>query len=294
MEYRAYGKEGIQLSIIGFGAIVLIGNSEEKSAALVSESVEAGMNYFDVAPTYGEAQGTPGIAEILLGPALKPYRKDMFLACKTAERTVDGASNDFYRSLNRLETDYFDLYQLHAITDVGKDVDAVFAKDGVMDFLIARKKEGRIRHLGFSAHSEAAALAAMERYAFDSVLFPLNYCAYMQNGFGADILKAAGTNGVSCLALKAMARQLWQPGDTRQTHSKCWYEPLEDPEQLRRAITWTLSHPITAALPPGEYVQFKQALKIVNNGLAPLSTDDIEALKQEAKKLQPIFGNQPV
>lgn len=290
MEYRMYGKDAVKLSVIGFGAIVLIGNSEKQSAALVSESVEAGINYFDVAPTYGEAQGTPGIAEILLGPALEPYRKNLFLACKTAERTVAGASKDFYRSLERLKTDYFDLYQLHAITDVSKDVDTVFEKGGVMDFLTARKNEGKIRHLGFSAHSQEAALAAMDRYDFDSVLFPLNYGAYMQNGFGSEILKAAGEKGVSCLALKAMARQLWQAGDTRRDHSKCWYEPLEEREQLRRALTWTLSHPITAALPPGEYHQFKQALTMVQEGLKPLSAQDIEILKQDASKLHPIFG----
>ncbi len=293
MDYREYGKTGTNLSVIGFGAIVLIGEEPAQAARIISESIEHGINYFDVAPSYGEAQGTPGIAEVLLGPALKPYRSNAFLACKTTERTARGAEIEFTRSLKRLETDYFDLYQLHAVTDVQEDIDAAFASGGVMEYLIRRKEEGQIRFLGFSAHSEEAAHAAMERYDFDSVLFPLNYGAYMQGGFGSRILNEAAEKGVARLALKAMARQMWQEGDTRIDHSKCWYEPLEDPDMMRKAMTWTLSQPITAMLPPGEIMQYRYAVQVIEEGLRPLSEEDLAILKADARSLSPIFSSTP-
>ncbi len=291
MEYRSFGTHDDKLSVLGFGAIVLIGEDATESANIISESIDAGINYYDVAPSYGEAQGMLGRAEILLGPALQRYRKDCFLACKTTERSSERGSFEFYRSLERLKTDHLDLYQLHAITDVKEDVEAAFAKDGIMEFLIKRKAAGAIKYLGFSAHSEAAALAAMRLYDFDSVLFPLNYGNYMHNGFGKGILEEATKRHMARLALKSMARQLWEPGDTRADHSKCWYEPLEDPDQIRKALTWTLSQGVTAALPPGEIKQFRIAVDLVNEGLPPLSDEELLSLKQDAETINPLFKN---
>ncbi|MHC4784282.1 MAG: aldo/keto reductase, partial [Planctomycetota bacterium] len=103
--------------------------------------------------------------------------------------------------MERMRTDYFDLYQLHAITDVEKDVDAAFAEDGVMKLLMEEKKQGRIRYLGFSAHSEEAALTAMDRYDFDSILYPVNFAAYMKGEFGPKVVKKAQEKQMAILAL---------------------------------------------------------------------------------------------
>ncbi len=165
---RPYGRSGVELSVIGFGGIVVKDVDQRTADRVVAHAVARGVNYFDVAPAYGDA-------EVQLGPALEPYRKDCFLACKTAERTREKAEADFARSCERLRTDYFDLYQLHAITDVQKDVDSVFRKGGVMDMILEKKKAGQISHVGFSAHSLRAARAALDRYDFDSVLMPVNY-----------------------------------------------------------------------------------------------------------------------
>ena len=95
------------------------GVEQDHANRIVAEAVEKGVNYFDVAPSYGDA-------EIKLGPALEPYRKDVFLACKTTQRTKEGAAAELKESLKRLRTDHLDLYQLHALSDVQKDVDAAF------------------------------------------------------------------------------------------------------------------------------------------------------------------------
>lgn len=279
---RAYGGTGEQLSIIGFGGIVVSGVEQEHANRVVAEAVEKGVNYFDVAPTYGDA-------EIKLGPALEPYRKDAFLACKTTQRTKEGAAAELKESLRRLRTDHLDLYQLHAISDVQKDVDAVFGQGGAMEVFIEAKKQGQVRYLGFSAHSEEAALAAMERYDFDSILFPVNFATFYEGGFGPRVIEAAKSKGVAILALKAMAKQKWPDGDPmRAQYPKCWYQPLTDRDETRLGLYFTLSQPITAAIPPGDESLFQTALDLAM-GFHPVSETEKETLREIAQSLKPVF-----
>jgi aryl-alcohol dehydrogenase-like predicted oxidoreductase len=279
---RDYGMTGVKLSIIGFGGIVVKDAQQQHANRVVAEAFEKGVNYFDVAPTYGDA-------ELKLGPALEPYRKNVFLACKTTQREHEGAAAELKASLKRLRTDYLDLYQLHAITDLEKDVDTVFAKGGAMEVFIEAKKQGQIRHLGFSAHSEEAALAAMERYDFDSILFPVNFATFYKGNFGPKVITAAKSKAMAILALKSLARQRWPKNDpSRREYSKCWYQPLTKREEARLGLYFTLSQPVTAAIPPGEESLFRMAVDLAMN-LKPISKDDLEKVKQMAKSLNPVF-----
>jgi len=279
---RPYGATGVDLSVIGFGGIVVTDAEQEHANRMVAEAVERGVNYFDVAPGYGNA-------EEKLGPALEPYRDQVFLACKTGARDRAGAEMEFQRSLDRLRTDHFDLYQLHGITDVEKDVDAVFQKGGVMDMLVEERNAGRIRFLGFSAHTVDAAYAAMDRFDFDSILFPLNFAAAFKGEFGPQILKRAEEKGLARLALKGMARQQWKEDDSRRdTYRKCWYEPITDREWASLALRWTLNQPITAAIPPGIDSLFRMAMDIASESLT-ITTDEEEKLRQAATSLDVIF-----
>jgi len=281
---RAYGDTGERLSIIGFGGIAVSGVEQEHANRFVAEAIEKGVNYFDVAPSYGDA-------EIKLGPALEPYRKNVFLACKTERRTKEGAAAELKESLQRLRTDHVDLYQLHAISDVQKDVDTVFAKDGAMEAFLDAKKQGRIRYLGFSAHSEEAALAAMERYEFDSILFPINFATFYKSSFGPRVMEAAKSKGVARLALKALARQQWPKDDPmRKQYAKCWYQPLTKQDEAKLALYFTLSQPITAAIPPGEESLFRMAVELAM-GFRPVSQQEKQTLQQMAQALNPIFTN---
>ncbi len=279
---RDYGMTGVKLSIIGFGGIVVKDAQQQHANHLVAEAIEKGVNYFDVAPTYGNA-------ELKLGPALEPYRKKVFLACKTTQRRREGATAELKESLKRLRTDYFDLYQLHAITDVEKDVDTVFTKDGAMEVFIEAKKQGLIRYLGFSAHSEEAALAAMERFDFDSILFPINFATFYKGNFGQKVIATAKSKGVARLALKSLARQRWPKDDpSRKEYPKCWYQPLTEREEARLGLYFTLSQAVTAAIPPGEESLFRMAVDLAM-ALKPISKDDLEKVKQMAKSLNPVF-----
>jgi len=279
---RKYGKTDVMLSILGFGGIVVTDTEQEKANQIVAQAYERGINYFDVAPGYGNA-------EIKLGPALEPYRKKVFLACKTGQREYTTAKKEFEESLERLRTDYFDLYQLHGIVDVEKDVDCAFAEDGVMKLLQEEKKHGRIRYLGFSAHTHQAALEAMNRYDFDSVLFPVNFATYFKGGFSREVLQKAQEKEMAILALKMLARQLAPDDDPiRKQHPKCWYQPITDPQEAKLAMTFTLSQPVTAALSPGDEQLFKMALDLVSD-IKPITQQQIEKLRILASSLTPIF-----
>jgi aryl-alcohol dehydrogenase-like predicted oxidoreductase len=279
---RAYGDTGQKLSIIGFGGIVVSGVEQEHANRVVAEAVERGVNYFDVAPSYGDA-------EVKLGPALAPYRKNVFLACKTEHRTREGTVAELKESLKRLQTDHLDLYQLHAISDIQKDVDTAFGKDGAMEVLIEAKKHGQVRYLGFSAHSEEAAMAAMERYDFDSILFPINFAAFYKDNFGPRVIEAAKSKGIARLALKSLAKQEWPKDDPmREQYPKCWYQPLTNRDEAKLALYFTLSQPITAAIPPGDETLFRMAIDLAM-GFRPVSQQEKQTLQQTARSLNPIF-----
>jgi len=283
---RPYGPDRIPLSVIGCGAIVIQDVEQPDADRFVAELVEQGVNYFDVAPVYGK-----GLAEQRLGPALAPWRDRCFLACKTNQRRRDQAERDLATSMERLRTDYFDLYQLHALTDVAKDVDAAFAPGGVMELVDEMKRDGRARHVGFSAHSTEAALAAMERYDFDSVLVPINYASWLRGGFGPRIVEAAQARGVSILALKALARHRWVDDDPqRKVYTKAWYRPVDDLREAELALKFTLSQPVVAALPPGERVPFRMAMDLVANLDLPITEAEVDELKALAETGEPIFS----
>jgi len=182
--------------------------------------------------------------------ALAPYRKNCFLACKTEGRMKDDSRKQLEESLRLLKTDHVDLYQFHALTKM-TDLDRVLGPGGAMETMEAAKKEGKIRYIGFSVHSAETAVAAMDRYNFDTILFPLNFVLYTQAGFGPQILKKAQEKKMGILALKGMAKTVW-PENEKKDHPepKCWYKPAAFPDEASMGLRWTLSHPITAAIPP--------------------------------------------
>lgn len=280
LEKRSLGKTGEMLSMIGFGGIVVMNATPEEASASVRHAIDNGVNYFDIAPSYGDA-------EIKLGPALEPYRKDVFLACKTGMRTKDEARKELEQSLKNLRTDHFDLYQHHAVTTL-EDVDTLLGPGGSMETFLEAKKEGKIRFIGFSAHSVEAAMALMDRFDFDTILFPFNFATWNAGNFGPQVMEKAKEKNMGILALKAMARGPWQEGADRSGYPKCWYEPLMSPEDITMGLRFTLSHPVTAAIPPGEEKLFRQALSVSGN-LKPLSKSEIEAIKEKALKGVPLF-----
>ncbi len=280
IEKRSLGRTGEMLSIIGFGGIVVMDSTAEAASKVVKLAYDSGINYFDVAPSYGNA-------EVMLGPALEPYRSKVFLACKTGKRTRNEARTELEKSLKNLRTDHFDLYQHHAVTTLA-DVDTILGPGGAMETFIEARSEGKIRFIGFSAHSVEAAMALMDRFDFDTILFPVNYTTWNTGNFGPQVLAKASEKKMGILALKAMAKGPWQQGADKSKYPKCWYEPLTSQEDIRMGLRFTLSHPVTAAVPPGEEGLFKVALSL-SDRLDPLKNEEVEAIKEKAMKENPLF-----
>jgi len=279
---RPYGPAKISLSIIGFGGIIVMNELQSDADSFVAEAVTRGVNYFDVAPSYGDA-------EERLGPALEPFRKQVFLACKSTERTHDGVEREMERSLKRLRTDHFDLYQLHAITEMDKDLDAAFAKGGAMEAVLAAREQGLVNHIGFSAHSAEVAIAAMERFPFDSALYPINFNVFHQNGLTPRVLEVAKERGVTLLALKALARHHWPESVPKEErHPKCWYQPITDRHEADLALRFTLSQPVAAAIPPGDIDLFRMACDIAED-MHPLTAEENREIEQLAAAGEAVF-----
>ena len=127
----------------------------------------------------------------------------------------------------------------------------------------------------------------MDRFDFDTILFPTNYTTWYAGNFGPQVLERAKEKGMGILALKAMAKGPWPKG-AKRTHPKCWYEPLSDPDEALLGLRFTLSHPITAALPPGDENLFKMALGLQNR-IKPLKDQDVLRIKQKGLGGTPIF-----
>jgi len=281
IEKRMLGKTGEMLSVIGFGGIVVKDATTSEAAERVKMAIDSGLNYFDVAPSYGNA-------EVMLGPALEPYRKSVFLACKTQKRTRDEAKAELNQSLKNLRTDHFDLYQFHAVTTL-EDVEKIHGPGGAMETFLQARKDGKIRFIGFSAHSVEAAMAMMDRFDFDTILFPFNYATWNAGNFGPQVLARAQEKKMGLLALKAMAKGPWPKNADRTKYPKCWYEPLTTEEDILMGLRFTLSHPITAAVPPGDENLFKIALTLKDR-ITPLEKSEIELIKQKAMTGDPLFS----
>ena len=274
-------RDDVSLSIIGFGGIVVVGLEQSEADRTVARSIERGINYFDVAPTYGD-----GEAEIKLGNALKPYRKDVFLACKTTKRDAEGARKELESSLRQLHTDHFDLYQFHAVRSM-EDVEKITGPGGAAELFVKAQKEGKVRYIGFSAHDARAAVELMERMELASVLFPVNFVCYGQGNFGPQIIAKAKEKGVARLALKALAYTRVKKGQQRP-YKKCWYVPVDQRDKAERALRFTLSQEITAAIPPGDERLYEMALELAAK-FRPMDEAEQRSLLAETKGVEPIF-----
>lgn len=268
------------VSRVAFGGVIVSSERQEDANNYVAEAIDAGINYFDVAPTYGDA-------EEKLGPALRGKRKDVFLACKTEDRTRKGSQALLEKSLRNLETDYFDLYQLHAVYNLA-DVERTFGPNGSFETYLKAKEQGYIKHIGFSAHSTEAALALMEYYDFDSIMFPFNFVSLLKNDYGSFVLKKALEKKMGIIGIKSMAQSVKQPSDSIH-HPKAWYHPIEDYELAEKAVKYTFSRGIDVIVPPGDISHFRWALQIMKGFDQPLSEEGLLELSRVANETVPLF-----
>jgi aryl-alcohol dehydrogenase-like predicted oxidoreductase len=279
MEQRVLGKTGFSISVFAFGGIVVRDTPQDEAGRIVSEAVQGGINYFDVAPSYGNAQD-------ILGPAIKPYRSKIYLACKTEKRTKDEALAALHNSFKLLNTDYFDVYQLHGVEP--GDVDTILGKNGALEALAEAKKKGLVRNIGLTTHYDSVALRLMKAYSFDTLLFPINWACWLKNGLGREALQEAARQNMGRVAIKGLAKWAKEPKD--DGYPKCWYRPIfDDPVLAEMALRFTMSRDVHTAVSPGDVRMLRLGLSIVekyHGAPPPLSPAELEELSLRAEKVE--------
>ena len=295
MPRRVLGRTGRRVSIVGYPGFALRREKEdtqEACTASIAGALEKGINYYDVAPAYAKT-----LCEKRMGQAFAEIdgfrRAEIFLACKTKMRTAEGAREELERSLKLLRTDYFDLYQLHCLEYPDKDVDRAFASDGAMKTILEARKEGKIRHIGFSAHTTSAALAALHKFPFDTVMFPINFVEMMKIGYGKKVLELAHQQGAAVLAIKPMSAGAWPPEIKRkERHRAWWYRTLEDQDEINLAMRWTLCQKsVVAGIPPA-WLELAARGFAAGGNFRPIDDADVERLRTMAAQ-QNLQGTRP-
>ena len=298
MKYRRLGTTGYEVSAVTYGGIVSAahyektvfpGDGQKASDNFVSWAVEQGVNYFDVAPTYGDAQE-------MLGNSLRPYRRTVHLACKTEARTRSQAEVLMKESMQLLHTDYFDVYQMHALSKM-EDLEIAFGPGGVMEMMRDMKEQGIARKLGITAHSEAVALKALEMYDFDTVLFPYNWHMHMAHGMGDTLIRKCKEKGVGVLCMKSMIQRAWTDEERYASkYTKSWCKPIDTEEEagwLKAAIRYVLSLGVDTIIPPGNDAHFRFAVDHIDELIdQPLSDAERTLLseKLETVRDRPFFS----
>jgi aryl-alcohol dehydrogenase-like predicted oxidoreductase len=236
IERRPFGRTGHTSSRVIFGAAALGGMSQARADATLELVRAAGINHIDTAASYGQS-------EVRLQPFLAEHRAEVFLATKTGARDGDGARAELERSLQRMGVDQVDLIQLHNLVEP-EELEVAHGPGGAVRALAQARHEGLVRFIGVTGHGTRIPgmhLRSLERFDFDSVLFPYNFSLMSQPDYRADVealLEVCAARSVAAQTIKAVARRRW-PADSEGPKFS-WYEPLPEGSALGRAVAYVL------------------------------------------------------
>jgi predicted aldo/keto reductase-like oxidoreductase len=287
MPRRVLGRTGREVSIIGYPGLALSKVAQPAATTALRSAFDQGVNYFDVAPAYGDAEIKMGIA-IADG---KIPRDQFYLACKTKVRDAAGARVELERSLERLKTDHFDLYQLHVMS-TKTEVEKACGPGGVIETLVKAREEGKVRALGFSAHTKQAALELMKRFKFETVMFPVNFIDHYTNQFDPEVLALAKEHGVAVQAIKPISAGAWAKGEKR-TRNNWWYKVLEEQSEIDQAIRFSLSLDPVVTVLPTSFIDLVDKSIIAGKKFRPASVADLNGMRAMAEKYTPLFPRNP-
>lgn len=236
---RTIGRLNYESSVVMFGAASLGNVTQEEADASISFALQHGVNHFDTAASYGDA-------EVRMGPMISQIRKDIFLATKTGQRTKKEAKEEIYRSLERMRVDSVDLLQLHAVGSM-EELDRCTEKGGALEAALEAQAEGIVKEIGITGHGHDAPtvhLEALHRFPFATVLLPLNYYMYSmpkyREAFDA-LMEEANKQNAAIRVIKAIAKAPWGEGEKRPYAT--WYEPFDQQQIIDACVHFVLSFP---------------------------------------------------
>lgn len=266
MEYRRLGRLDHRSSVLLYGAAALASVEQEVADRSIQEALDAGINHFDVAASYGDA-------ELRLGPWMPRIRDRIFLATKTGERSREAAWSQINASLERLQTERLDLLQIHAVGDL-EDLDRAVGPGGALEAATRAVDEGLVDAVGITGHgSEAPAvhLEALRRFPFATVLTPLNPVLWRDTVYRASYEALADEvhrQDVGLMIIKTISRRNWPDGPEGAPYTT-WYEPLDGEERIRAAVSWVLAHKeITGLATAGDIRLLGAAIAAEQNRIA--------------------------
>jgi len=202
MDKRPFGRTGAEFPVLSFGAQRVVdghGCSEEQAIEILNYALDHGIRYFDTAWVYSEGQ-----SETRVGKVAKSRRKEMWIATKTIARDRDGARKQLEESLRRLQTDYVDEWRLHNIWSIG-ELDKVTAPDGALQAAIQARKEGLVRYISISGHSNPQVqIEALNRFPFESVLCATSVLDHFLLSFAEEFLPVARAKSVAVVGMKVL------------------------------------------------------------------------------------------
>jgi aryl-alcohol dehydrogenase-like predicted oxidoreductase len=235
IEVQAFGRSGHMSTRTIFGAASLSAVTQEEADRTLEVLLHYGVNHIDVAASYGDA-------ELRIAPWLERYRGHFYLATKTDARTAQEAKEELHRSLERMRVDYVDLWQLHNLADP-IEWDVALSPGGALEAAIEARTQGLVRAIGVTGHGLQIAAThrrSLERFDFDTVLLPYNYLTmqspYYAENFNALVATCQQRN-VAVQTIKSIAYRPWMG---RQHTRAVWYQPLEDQQDIDRAVHWVL------------------------------------------------------
>jgi aryl-alcohol dehydrogenase-like predicted oxidoreductase len=280
-----FGRTGHDSTRIVFGAAALGGMRQDKADGVLQQLLDAGVNHLDTAASYGDS-------ELRIGPWMAEHRGRFFLATKTGERQGDAARAQLEASLERLQVDSVDLIQLHNLVEPD-EWEVAHGPGGAVEALAKARDEGLVRHLGVTGHGTRIAgmhLRSLERFDFASVLLPFSFVALQDPGYRSDVealLEVCADRQVAVQTIKAIARHRWPDGYEGRRFS--WYEPVEDPEVIGRAVRWVLGrHPQLFLNTSSDARLLEHALAAGAGDLTPPTDDEMRA-DVAAQGIEPLF-----
>ena len=206
MPYRKLGRSGEKVSLLGLGGYHIgMQSDEQESIRIVRTAIDNGVNFMDNCWDYNG-----GTSEIRMGKALRDgYRQKVFLMTKIDGHSKDLATQQLDESLRRLQTDTIDLLQLHEVIRPS-DPDQILAPGGSLEAVLAARKAGKIRYIGFTGHKDPDIhlkmlnMAFQRGFTFDAVQMPLNVMDMHYKSFAHKVVPVLVEHGIGVLGMKSM------------------------------------------------------------------------------------------
>ena len=288
MPTRNLGKTGYKVGIFSLGGQAALEKADNFDTAvpIIERALDLGINYLDTSSIYG---GPDRWSEQYVGRVMKSRRREAFIATKTKERTRDGSLRMIEKSLQLLNTDHVDLWQLH---DVGlpEDVNAIFAKGGAMEALIKMHDQKVVRYLGVTGHYRPEALIdAVNRHPFDTILMAMNAADTHIHSFTDELLPLVVEKQMGIIGMKVPSRGRlltgWTPPPVEQQEQSWEGSAIATRSgvmTMRDAMRFTLTHPVsTVIIGCDNIAQLEENVQIARE-FTPLSQSQMASLNDMA------------